>query len=181
MSVPAVADEPVERDEVASLAYQGGRVRLYAISAPRLNQNCQEWRSGQLVDYACGQHAKAFLQSLVAGRDPFCVRESINGTASCYVDGRDVGLELVAAGWALARRDESERYVYAQERAREQGRQDDTPEAVRNRLKVYNDVTAPVVDFYRQRGMLKVVDGEGSMDDVFTRIVEAIFVGVDVG
>lgn len=66
-------------------------------------------------------------------------------------------------------------------RAREQGRQDDTPEAVRNRLKVYNDVTAPVVDFYRQRGMLKVVDGEGSMDDVFTRIIEAISVGVDVG
>ncbi len=66
-------------------------------------------------------------------------------------------------------------------RAREQGRQDDTPEAVRNRLKVYNDVTAPVVDFYRQRGMLKVVDGEGSMDDVFNRIVEAISVGVDVG
>lgn len=66
-------------------------------------------------------------------------------------------------------------------RAREQGRQDDTPEAVRNRLKVYNDVTAPVVDFYRQRGMLKVVDGEGTMDDVFNRIVEAISVGVDVG
>lgn len=122
VSVPAVADEPVERDEVASLAYQGGRVRLYAISAPRLNQNCQEWRSGQLVDYACGQHAKAFLQSLVAGRDPFCVREAAAGTASCYVDGRDVGLEMVAAGWAVAQRAESERYVPAQERAREQGR-----------------------------------------------------------
>jgi adenylate kinase len=66
-------------------------------------------------------------------------------------------------------------------RAREQGRQDDTPEAVRNRLKVYDDVTAPVVDFYRQRGMLKVVDGEGAMDDVFNRIVEVISVGVDVG
>ena len=66
-------------------------------------------------------------------------------------------------------------------RAREQGRQDDTPEAVRNRLAVYNDVTAPVVDFYRQRGQLKVVDGEGTMDDVFNRIVEAISVGVDVG
>jgi len=66
-------------------------------------------------------------------------------------------------------------------RAREQGRQDDTPEAVRNRLAVYNDVTAPVVDFYRQRGLLKVVDGEGTMDDVFNRIVEAISVGVDVG
>jgi adenylate kinase len=66
-------------------------------------------------------------------------------------------------------------------RAQEQGRQDDTPEAVRNRLNIYNDVTAPVIDFYRQRGTLKVVDGEGSMDDVFTRIVEAISVGADVG
>ncbi len=66
-------------------------------------------------------------------------------------------------------------------RAKEQGRQDDTPEAVRNRLYVYNDVTAPVIEFYRQRGMLKVVDGEGAMDEVFTRIVEAIATGVEVG
>ena len=66
-------------------------------------------------------------------------------------------------------------------RAKEQGRQDDTPEAVRNRLNIYNDVTAPVIEFYRQRGMLKVVDGEGAMDEVFTRIVEAVSVGVDVG
>ena len=66
-------------------------------------------------------------------------------------------------------------------RAKEQGRVDDSPESVRNRLNVYNDVTAPVVDYYRQRGMLKVVHGEGSMDDVFTRILEAVAVGVDVG
>jgi adenylate kinase len=52
---------------------------------------------------------------------------------------------------------------------------------VRNRLNIYNDVTAPVIDFYRQRGTLKVVHGEGSMDEVFTRIVEAIAVGADVG
>lgn len=66
-------------------------------------------------------------------------------------------------------------------RAKEQGRIDDSPESVRNRLNVYNQVTAPVVDYYRQRGMLKVVHGEGSMDDVFTRIVESISVGADVG
>jgi adenylate kinase len=66
-------------------------------------------------------------------------------------------------------------------RAKEQGRQDDTPEAVRNRLKVYNDVTAPVIEFYRQRAMLKVVHGEGTMDEVFTRIVEAVSTGVEVG
>lgn len=66
-------------------------------------------------------------------------------------------------------------------RAKEQGRVDDSPESVRNRLNVYDQVTAPVVEYYRQRGMLKVVHGEGSMDDVFTRIVESISVGADVG
>jgi adenylate kinase len=66
-------------------------------------------------------------------------------------------------------------------RAKAEGRADDNPEAVRNRLNVYNEVTAPVIDYYRQRGTLKVVDGEGSMDDVFTRIVEAVSVGIDVG
>lgn len=119
---PVQADETIGREEVASLAYQGSRVRLYAVAAPRVDQICKEWRGGQPVDYACGQHARAFLQSLVAGRDPFCVREQAAGSASCYVDGRDIGLEMVAAGWAVARREESERYVYAQERAREQGR-----------------------------------------------------------
>jgi adenylate kinase len=66
-------------------------------------------------------------------------------------------------------------------RAKAEGRADDNPESVRNRLNVYNEVTAPVIDYYRRHGMLKVVDGEGSMDDVFTRIVETISAGVDVG
>ncbi|MGH8073732.1 MAG: adenylate kinase, partial [Lysobacter sp.] len=58
-------------------------------------------------------------------------------------------------------------------RAAAEGRADDSPESVRTRLKVYNDQTAPVVDFFRQRGKLSVVDGVGSLDEVFTRIVEA--------
>lgn len=66
-------------------------------------------------------------------------------------------------------------------RAKAEGRADDNPESVRNRLNVYNDLTAPVIDFYRQRGALKVVDGEGTMDEVFTRIVEAISAGGEVG
>lgn len=59
-------------------------------------------------------------------------------------------------------------------RAAAEGRADDSPESVRTRLKVYNDQTAPVVDFYRQRGKLSVVDGVGSLEEVFARIVEAL-------
>lgn len=66
-------------------------------------------------------------------------------------------------------------------RAQAEGRADDSPDAVRHRLNIYNQQTAPVIDFYRQHGMLKVVQGEGSMDEVFTRIVETIAVGMDVG
>ena len=66
-------------------------------------------------------------------------------------------------------------------RAQAEGRADDSPESVRHRLNVYDQQTAPVIEFYRQHGQLTVVDGVGSLDEVFTRIVEAIQKGHDVG
>jgi adenylate kinase len=66
-------------------------------------------------------------------------------------------------------------------RAKAEGRADDNPESVRKRLSVYSEQTAPVVDFYRQHGMLSVVDGVGTLDDVFTRILEAIAPAREVG
>ena len=66
-------------------------------------------------------------------------------------------------------------------RAAAEGRADDTPDSVRTRLKVYDDQTAPVIEYYRQRGQLAIVDGVGSLDEVFTRLVEALSPGKDVG
>lgn len=66
-------------------------------------------------------------------------------------------------------------------RAQAEGRTDDTPDAVRHRLNVYEEKTAPVVDYYRQQGQLTVVDGEGTLDEVFARIVEAIQHGHEIG
>ena len=66
-------------------------------------------------------------------------------------------------------------------RAAAEGRADDSPDAVRNRLKVYDQQTAPVVEFYRNQGKLAHLDGVGSLDDVFTRIIEAISPHADVG
>ena len=66
-------------------------------------------------------------------------------------------------------------------RAKAEGRADDNPESVRKRLQVYTDQTAPVIDFYRQQGELTVVDGVGSLDDVFTRITEALAPAKEVG
>ncbi|PWV64836.1 thermonuclease family protein [Plasticicumulans acidivorans] len=116
------AAPPGPDDTTGTLIYEGERVRLFATISPRLDQRCEEWRGSQPIAYACGQHARAFLQSLVAGGVPVCVRESVPGTATCYIDGRDIGEELVSAGWALARRDESSRYASQQDHARELGR-----------------------------------------------------------
>jgi adenylate kinase len=66
-------------------------------------------------------------------------------------------------------------------RAQAEGRADDSPEAVRNRLKVYEEQTAPVVDHYRTQGKLAHLDGVGTLDGVFTRILEAISPYADVG
>jgi len=55
-------------------------------------------------------------------------------------------------------------------RAREEGRSDDSEEVARNRMKVYAEQTAPVVDYYARKGTLSRVLGEGSVDEVFERI-----------
>jgi adenylate kinase len=53
-------------------------------------------------------------------------------------------------------------------------RDDDTEEAVRRRLEIYEAVTAPLVDWYRERGLLATVDAAGSPDEVTERAVAAI-------
>lgn len=59
-------------------------------------------------------------------------------------------------------------------RAQAEGRADDSPEAVANRLRVYSDQTAPVIDFYRERGKLACVFGVGAMEEVSQRVMDAI-------
>jgi adenylate kinase len=59
-------------------------------------------------------------------------------------------------------------------RAAAEGRKDDNPETVRQRLSVYAAQTAPVIDFYAARGALQRVDGVGSVDEVLARILAAL-------
>lgn len=59
-------------------------------------------------------------------------------------------------------------------RAVEQGRTDDSEEAIRHRQEVYARETAPLITVYRDRGLLVEVDGLGEIDDVATRIAEAL-------
>jgi adenylate kinase len=53
-------------------------------------------------------------------------------------------------------------------------RDDDTEEAIDRRLEVYEEQTVPIIDYYRERGMLAQVSGVGDGDDVFERLVKVV-------
>ena len=55
-------------------------------------------------------------------------------------------------------------------RALEEGRSDDTEKTVRNRMRVYAEQTAPVADYYEEKGLLTRVLGDGNKDEIQQRI-----------
>jgi adenylate kinase len=59
-------------------------------------------------------------------------------------------------------------------RAEIEGRDDDSEEVIRERQAIYRRETAPLTDVYSERGLLVQVDGMGSVDEVFTRIAQAL-------
>ncbi len=52
------------------------------------------------------------------------------------------------------------------------GRADDNPATIRNRLVAYRNQTAPLLDYYTKSGLLKSVNGLGTIDEIFARVVE---------
>ena len=80
--------------------------------------------------------------------------------------GLDAVIQLVA--------DQEEVVTRLRKRAIEQGRTDDTEEAIRHRQEVYARETAPLIPVFRERGILIEVDGLGDIDEISARIREAL-------
>ncbi len=59
-------------------------------------------------------------------------------------------------------------------RSSEQGRADDNEESIAKRLGIYERETAPILDVYRERGIVDEVDGVGSLDEITERISAAL-------
>ncbi len=78
----------------------------------------------------------------------------------------DAVIQLVA--------DQEEVVARLRKRAIAQGRTDDTEEAIRHRQQVYSRETTPLIAVYGDRGLLIEVDGLGEIDDVSSRISEAL-------
>ena len=56
----------------------------------------------------------------------------------------------------------------------QRGREDDNGEVIRNRLALYREKTAPLIDHYSQKGLLKSVKGDGEINNVANLIQEAL-------
>ena len=59
-------------------------------------------------------------------------------------------------------------------RARREERTDDTPDAIDRRLALYHELTAPLVAYYRARGKLIGIHGEGTIDEVYAEVQSAL-------
>lgn len=97
--------------------------------------------------------------------DPGILMKRLTGRRTCSATGKTLNIhfspqaELDAcreAGGELLRRD------------------DDNEDTIRNRLEVYRENTEPVVEFYRKRGRLKVVNAEGEVDEITQRIADLL-------
>lgn len=92
---------------------------------------------------------------------------------SALLQGKDLELDAVVELTV----DEEALLARIEGRARETGgaaRADDNPETVKRRLDVYRRETAPVADYYRERGELQSVDGMLPIDDVTAQIDGAL-------
>jgi adenylate kinase len=70
--------------------------------------------------------------------------------------------------------DEDELVERLIKRGAESGRSDDTPDEIRNRQKIYWEQTAPLLDFYQKKGILKDVDGLGEISEITERILTVL-------
>jgi adenylate kinase len=58
--------------------------------------------------------------------------------------------------------------------SRGEGRSDDTEDKIKTRLEVYKKDTAPVMEYYQQSGIYRAVDGTGTVEEIFQRILSAL-------
>ena len=63
---------------------------------------------------------------------------------------------------------------YLIKRLLERGRKDDNEQVIINRLKIYREITSPLIDLYLKQGILKEIEGNADIDVVFSSIEKAL-------
>jgi adenylate kinase len=70
--------------------------------------------------------------------------------------------------------DDEEIITRLHSRAIKEGRADDTEAVIRERIKIYNAETSPLLDYYQKQGKLVTLEGKGALEEIFARIVAAV-------
>jgi adenylate kinase len=161
-SIPAIATGDIFRRNIAEQTPLGLKVKAIVdagdyvpdsltneLIASRLEE--EDARDGFLLDgYPRTLEQVSYLDELLSSKG----------------QALDAVIQLVA--------DREEVVARLRKRAIEQGRVDDSEEAIRHRQEVYARETTPLIAVYRDRGLLIEVDGLGDIDDVSDRIAEAL-------
>jgi adenylate kinase len=92
------------------------------------------------------------------------------GELDDMLDDRGHGLDAVL----VLTVDEEEIVQRLLKRAQDEGRSDDTEDVIRHRQEVYADQTAPLIEVYGERGLVVRVDGMGAVDEVTSRVFDAL-------
>jgi adenylate kinase len=160
--IPAIATGDIFRHNIADKTALGIEVKAIvdagdyvpdsltnALVTSRLEQ--EDAREGFLLDgYPRTLDQVAYLDELLASKG----------------QSFDAVIRLVA--------DQEEVVSRLRKRAVDQGRVDDSEAAIRHRQEVYARETTPLIEVYRDKGLLIEVDGLGEIDDVSTRISDAL-------
>ncbi len=89
----------------------------------------------------------------------------LSGRRTCSITGKTLNIyfspkkeidDCIASGGELIQRD------------------DDNIESISKRIEVYGEQTEPMIEFYRESGILKVINGEGSIEEVYKRLLSQI-------
>lgn len=59
-------------------------------------------------------------------------------------------------------------------RSKTSGRSDDNPETIKKRIDVYHQLTAPVIEYYKNKGLYQAIKGNGSVEKIFAEISSCI-------
>jgi endonuclease YncB( thermonuclease family) len=113
------AGENVHVVDGDSLELEGLRIRLVGIDSPEYRQFCYNAKHQK---YDCGIEAKKYLEKLIGAQQVRCEEESKDiyerSLSVCFVGDVNLNAEMIKAGWALAYREEGDKYLPLEKQAK---------------------------------------------------------------
>ena len=161
-AVPHISTGDIFRAEIKSESEVGLKVQEYVKSGRLVpDQLVVDIVSGRLVKDDCAQGFLLDGFPRTAGQ-----AEALDSFLAAQSKPIDSVLYLKLS--------ESEAVNRLISRGKIEGRSDDTPETIKKRMSVFNDLTEPLISYYHAEGMLETINGDGSMDDVTAAVFKVL-------